>query len=530
MRGVMGKTSTLEDEQRIAGPEPGLVNRLAGGPVEARFVALVDSSVGSFSPAECRAALACVSDVRQWLAAFEASVILRMREVSEAEVVAVDLALSGRMNRGQVRGVLERAETLEQFDLFAGALSRGEVTSAHVDAVSRGMKTLGEEGAGLVEAQAQLLEQALVLPAEQFGKFLANEVERQSAEKANDEFQDQRRNTNLKWWNNKQGMVRLSGAFDPERGAYLVGRLENAVESLFHGSGGAVDPADLGPGIEANDHRRAVALLGLVAGAGGGFSGAAAAAESVTGGAVPVSPSVMSGSVCVECGAVSPAEDDSVGEPGAAATGSIGSTGAVPPKCRECGAELVSVSELLEIPQVVDAVSIAATRAEILVTVDLETLQSGVHGESVRRTSIGADLPVDVIRRMACEAAIVPVVLNGHGVVVDIGRARRLATRAQRQAIFAMHRTCAMPECSVRVSVCVPHHIDYWENGGRTDLANLVPLCSRHHHAVHEGGWKLTLSRDRTVTVTFPDGRSMSRELRESSPRFRQKDAGPPPF
>ena len=40
---------------------------------------------------------------------------------------------------------------------------------------------------------------------------------------------------------------------------------------------------------------------------------------------------------------------------------------------------------------------------------------------------------------------------------------------------------------------CNVHHIDYWENGGPTDLNNMVPLCSRHHHAAHEGGWKLKL-------------------------------------
>ena len=42
------------------------------------------------------------------------------------------------------------------------------------------------------------------------------------------------------------------------------------------------------------------------------------------------------------------------------------------------------------------------------------------------------------------------------------------------------------------------HHIDYWAisdsgGGGSTDLNNMVPLCSRHHHAAHEGGWKLKL-------------------------------------
>jgi len=463
--------------------------------VARRVESMARVDVSSLSASEARGLLGDISHVRQWMSALESSVISRMKEVAEPEIVAVDLAAVGRMNRGQVRGALERAETLDQFGLFAGALAQGQITTAHVDAVSRGLKTLGEEGAGLVGAESTLLEQACVLPADQFGRFVANEVERQSTLKANQEFGDQRRATSLKWWNNKQGMVRLSGSFDPERGALLVGRLDNAVEAMFHGPHGSIDAGDLAPGVEPNDHRRAVALLGLVGG------------------------SVLRGSCESFLADGVPGITDGAGDDPSATVGDVDASSS-----SGSSGDVAHVSGV----ESANAVSVAATRAEILVTVDLETLRSGVHGSSVHRTSTGAELPADVIRRMACEAAIVPVVLNGQGVVVDIGRARRLATRAQRQAIFAMHRTCAMPECSVRIAVCVPHHIDYWERGGATDLANLVPLCSRHHHVVHEGGWKLSISRDRTVTVVLPDGRTMSRPLRESSPRFAPAPRGGP--
>jgi hypothetical protein len=47
------------------------------------------------------------------------------------------------------------------------------------------------------------------------------------------------------------------------------------------------------------------------------------------------------------------------------------------------------------------------------------------------------------------------------------------------------------------------HHIVYWENGGATDLNNMIPLCSRHHHAAHEGGWKLELNLEtRQLLIT----------------------------
>ena len=116
-------------------------------------------------------------------------------------------------------------------------------------------------------------------------------------------------------------------------------------------------------------------------------------------------------------------------------------------------------------------------------------------------------LPPEAIRRMACDGDIIPVVLGGAGEVLDQGRARRLATPAQRTAIMAMHRTCVMPGCTITVDECRIHHTEYpWTTVGRTDLDVLVPICEVHHHQVHEGGWVLKLRPDRTITVTRPDG------------------------
>jgi len=106
----------------------------------------------------------------------------------------------------------------------------------------------------------------------------------------------------------------------------------------------------------------------------------------------------------------------------------------------------------------------------------------------------GSELSVETIRRLACEAEIIPLVLDGKSVPLDVGKSKRLATAYQRRALAAVHETCAIDGCSVKFSHCEPHHIDYWENGGATDFNNLVPLCSRHHHAAHEGGWKLSLN------------------------------------
>jgi hypothetical protein len=126
---------------------------------------------------------------------------------------------------------------------------------------------------------------------------------------------------------------------------------------------------------------------------------------------------------------------------------------------------------------------------EISVLTDLDTLMSGWHAHSICETDDGVALPVETVRRMCCDAEILPIVLGGAGEVLDVGRARRTATRAQRRALRAMHRTCAHPDCTVVFSACDIHHVAWWgRDDGPTDIDNLLPVCERHHHLIHEGG------------------------------------------
>jgi hypothetical protein len=114
---------------------------------------------------------------------------------------------------------------------------------------------------------------------------------------------------------------------------------------------------------------------------------------------------------------------------------------------------------------------------------------------------------VGTARRLACSARITPVVLDGQSKVLDLGREQRLANRAQRRALRAMYRTCQGGSCSVPFGRCQIHHIVPFEDGGFTDLRNLLPLCSTHHHLVHEGGWHLSIDEaTRAVTLIRPDG------------------------
>ena len=123
---------------------------------------------------------------------------------------------------------------------------------------------------------------------------------------------------------------------------------------------------------------------------------------------------------------------------------------------------------------------------------------------------LGFELPVETLRRMACCADITPIIVGADGVHMELGRTTRLANRAQRRALKAMYKGCAVPGCCVAWDYVVVHHVKYFRNGGRTDIANLLPLCSKHHHLAHEGGWRFSLDAERNLTIIRPDSTRMT--------------------
>jgi hypothetical protein len=110
-------------------------------------------------------------------------------------------------------------------------------------------------------------------------------------------------------------------------------------------------------------------------------------------------------------------------------------------------------------------------------------------------------VPIDTILRLACDARVGWLTINGKREVLDMGRRSRTPTAAQRRAVVARDRHCQYPGCRARARWCDVHHLARWEDGGRTDLWNLVLLCRRHHVAVHEGARQLVRDADGTIRV-----------------------------
>jgi hypothetical protein len=118
----------------------------------------------------------------------------------------------------------------------------------------------------------------------------------------------------------------------------------------------------------------------------------------------------------------------------------------------------------------------------------------------------GNPLHVETVRRLACDADILPAVMDSSGIVKDMGRGARSATPGQKARLSTMHATCVGPECRVPFSKCHIHHVVFWGLLGNTDEEVLVPVCSRHHHDLHEGGYRIQLDGDRNIAWHRPDG------------------------
>lgn len=131
-------------------------------------------------------------------------------------------------------------------------------------------------------------------------------------------------------------------------------------------------------------------------------------------------------------------------------------------------------------------------KAKVVVLIDHETLVGQVRGTG--RTLSGDVLSPEVVRQMACDAAIIPVVLGTKSEPLDVGRERRLVTRGLRLALIARDRGCSFPGCTMPPQWTDAHHVTHWSRGGHTSLLTTALLCRRHHTHVHRHDLTATVS------------------------------------
>lgn len=155
-----------------------------------------------------------------------------------------------------------------------------------------------------------------------------------------------------------------------------------------------------------------------------------------------------------------------------------------------------------------DAPSHGGDRPRIVVTMRLDQLQD----LAARAGVIGPDEQVGPgeLRRLCCDADIVPVVLGGASEVLDVGRDQRLATAPIRTALAVRDGGCVFPGCDRPPAACHAHHIVPWQDGGPTSLDNLVSVCAHHHGIVEPANgpagrrWEIRIGDDGIPEVLPP--------------------------
>ncbi|MEV8375565.1 DUF222 domain-containing protein [Kribbella sp. NPDC056861] len=139
-------------------------------------------------------------------------------------------------------------------------------------------------------------------------------------------------------------------------------------------------------------------------------------------------------------------------------------------------------------------------KPHITVTIALkDLLEAGKHATG--DLAFGDGLSAAAVRRLACDAGIIPIVLGSAGQPLDVGREHRLVTPAIRNALNVRDRGCVV--CHAPPIYCDAHHVVSWAEGGDTSLSNMVLLCRVDHTSLHQGHWTVAIEDDQ-VKVTPP--------------------------
>jgi 5-methylcytosine-specific restriction endonuclease McrA len=176
--------------------------------------------------------------------------------------------------------------------------------------------------------------------------------------------------------------------------------------------------------------------------------------------------------------------------------------------------------ECLKIPDLVDT-AWSKRQADAFVTMLKEYLSGGeesrgtadnylvnIHvDQSALSEGVGrSSLPIEAVKRHCCDGKTIVMTETKDGEPLSIGRKSRIVPKAIERAVRARdHNCCSFPGCRNKRFLHI-HHVVHWSNGGETALDNLVLLCTKHHTAVHEGGFTIRKNFQDRWTFHRPDG------------------------
>ena len=137
-----------------------------------------------------------------------------------------------------------------------------------------------------------------------------------------------------------------------------------------------------------------------------------------------------------------------------------------------------------------------------------------IHGA---RTLDGRPISALAVSVLTCDS-VLERLLTADQRIIDHGRAVREFSPSQRRAVFARDQGCRFPGCALGPRHCQVHHLEPWQTGGRTDLANAVALCSFHHQVVHRPRWRARFGSRGEFIVRRADGSILCEPLHTDDP------------
>jgi hypothetical protein len=148
-------------------------------------------------------------------------------------------------------------------------------------------------------------------------------------------------------------------------------------------------------------------------------------------------------------------------------------------------------------------------RPHTTIAIDFEDLKKGLgfttdHGMPGTLNPTERAITAENARRLACDAEVLPMVLGGDSLPLDVGRAKRTAPTHIRAALLQRDGACAFPGCDRPPGTPEAHHARHWLDGGPTELANMVMVCGHHHRTLHNQRWDIDMHNGRPVFTPPP--------------------------
>jgi len=367
------------------------------------------------------------------------------------------LARSAGLFKKDAASQVKTVEKLQEMSAVRGALESGEISVANAKTLAAASE---RTSVGQVEQDSELLAMAADLTPERFAQEARRWAARRQVDDGEERYRRQRARRRLSFWDGDDGMVHLRGELDPVTGAKVRKRFSQEAERLRR-----ADLHSAGAERRSLDQRMADAFDTLTS-HGSIYAKIDGATNEADGGKSEAS--------------------NGVGGKDEAGNG-VGGNGTGAGKRKDVGSGVGKCG--------------CGRRASADITIVQHLGADGT--DAFAEIAGGEIIPQSVLEEHFCDARIRGVVFSGEGVPLWHGHAKRVATKAQMNALRARYGACG--GCGANMWICQGHHIRPVSKGGPTNIDNMMLLCWACHQKVHHHGWREVPDGRGLYTIAAPE-------------------------